>query len=174
MSVKKTFALRGMFLRSILGTPSPHSAFPFFSFLCSWSLEETCMKRSHHWTPRYTEHSSYLRLKRSCQNVKTKKILMLWRWPFQTLFLGQNCTKFILNDLDEAPERSVAVLPNPLQISQTRLLSVSNSNLSCVLRLFCHTRHQPFYWAIIDFICGRVQDRNDLDERDESQQLSPQ
>jgi hypothetical protein len=33
MYVKKTVALRGMFLRSILGTPSPPGAFPFFSFL---------------------------------------------------------------------------------------------------------------------------------------------
>jgi hypothetical protein len=47
-----------------------------------------------------------------------------------------------------------AMLPKPLQSSRTRLLSVSNSNLSCVLRLFCHRRCQPFFGAIIDFICG--------------------
>jgi hypothetical protein len=41
-----------------------------------------------------------------------------------------------------------AVLPKPLQSSRTRLLSVSNSNLLNVLRLFCHIHYQPFFWAV--------------------------
>jgi hypothetical protein len=36
------------------------------------------------------------------------------------------------------------VLLKPLQRSRTRFENVSNSNISCVLRLFCHTRRQLF------------------------------
>jgi hypothetical protein len=38
MYVKKTDALRGMFLISILGTLSPPGAFPFFSFLIMFMI----------------------------------------------------------------------------------------------------------------------------------------
>jgi hypothetical protein len=85
--VKKVVALRGMFLRSILRTPSQPSAFPFFSFLIIFLIsrghvyeEQSSLNTSLY---RAEHRSSYLGLKRAGQNVKKFTwILMLWRWPF--------------------------------------------------------------------------------------------
>jgi hypothetical protein len=82
--VKKVVALRGMFLRSILRTPSQPSAFPFFSFLIIFLIS-----RGHVYEEQSSLNTSLYRAEQlswtetgwsECK--KFTWILMLWLWPF--------------------------------------------------------------------------------------------